>query len=58
MEPSLEDALAKIRSDLAWRGPSGSKMGNIVLKRELAEAIDKYFADTDAAREAMRTGEI
>ena len=32
-------ALAKIVSDLAWRGPSGSKLGHVVLPRVMAQAL-------------------
>ena len=30
---------AKIITDLAWRGPSGGKLGHVVLPREMAVAL-------------------
>lgn len=34
-----EEALAKLKRDLEWRGPGGAKQGNLVLPRDLAEAL-------------------
>jgi hypothetical protein len=36
---TVADVLAKIAADLAWRGPGGRPLGNIVLTRAEAETI-------------------
>lgn len=35
-------AIDKILSELDWRGPTGKKMGHVVLPRELAIALIGY----------------
>jgi hypothetical protein len=39
----ITDVLAKIAADLAWRGPGGRPLGNIVLTRAEAETILAAF---------------
>lgn len=38
----FDRALAKVRADLEWRGPSGRKAGHVVLDRTLAAALIGY----------------
>jgi hypothetical protein len=41
------DAMRKIEADLDWRGPSGKRMGHIVLSRREARCL-ALFADAMA----------
>jgi len=43
VERAGKAALDKVTEQLEWRGPNGWKAGHVVLKREVAEAIGKYF---------------
>ena len=45
IERAGKAALAKITEQLAWRGPNGKTMGHVVLKREVADALQKYIDD-------------
>jgi hypothetical protein len=36
-------AVAKLRADLEWRGPGGKKAGNICLPREMAEQLLEWI---------------
>lgn len=38
---TLADVLKKVKDDLAWRGPTGRVLGNIVLPRAYAECLDR-----------------
>jgi hypothetical protein len=37
--PPAADVATEIARQLAWRGPSGSKQGHVVLTREQAEQV-------------------
>lgn len=38
---ALEMAIAEMRSQLEWRGPTGRMIGHVVLPREVAEVVMK-----------------
>lgn len=38
-----DQAIAKIRHELDWRGPTGKTMGHVVMERKLAEALLKWI---------------
>jgi hypothetical protein len=38
---ALEMAIAEVRSQLEWRGPTGRAIGHVVLPREVAEVLAK-----------------
>lgn len=52
----IADVIAKIRADLAWRGPGGKCLGHVVLERRAAElmlaALDERQQDKTENRNA------
>ena len=46
----IEDVLDELRDQLAWRGPTGKRMGHVVLPREMAEVLLKEMEHWTGAR--------
>jgi hypothetical protein len=50
----LDKVIAKLRADLAWRGPTGRTAGVIVLNREQAEIVLKALEEQEPLRTVVR----
>jgi hypothetical protein len=53
MTITIAQVLKKVRDDLEWRGPSGGKMGHIVLTREEAEYFREWSIKLIMERDAL-----
>jgi len=47
----IDAVFQQIAKSLAWRGPGGKRMGHVVLKREEAEVLMKFFGDASVAHQ-------
>ena len=45
MQIMIEDLVDEITDQLNWLGPSGNRMGHVVLPREMAEELAKWIEE-------------
>jgi hypothetical protein len=50
---TVADVLAEIKRQLEWESPSGAQQGHIVLKREMAEHLERVVLDVIMERDNL-----
>jgi BMFP domain-containing protein YqiC len=55
MTTTVADVLAEIRRQLDWEGPTGSKMGHIVITRDQAEYLHEWALKLIHAKDELET---